>query len=90
MNKDIQQLATELYSPLFAEYDNIRDAYDAAISVAYYTDNCAGMTAAIHMLMNTIAVEIEKRNTARRVVATGKRHVDPEADEEERSRPVGL
>ena len=90
MNKDIQQLATQLYSPLFAECDTINEAYENAISIAYYTDNCAGMTAAIHVLMNSIAAEIEKRNTTRRVVVTGKSHVDPEADEEERSRPICL
>jgi NAD-dependent DNA ligase len=92
MNKDIQALATQLYSPLFAERDNIRDAYDEAMKVAMQTKNPAVATV-LHVLMNSIAVEIEKRNNtplARVVVATGERHVDPEATEEETTRCPGL
>jgi hypothetical protein len=50
------------------------------------------VTAAVHVLLNTIAVEMEKLNDTRRVnvVKTGKRVVDPEATEEETTRCPGL
>jgi hypothetical protein len=62
------------------------------MKVAMQTKNPAVATV-IHVLMNSIAVEIEKRNNtplARTVVATGKRHVDPEATGEEIARCPGL
>jgi len=92
MNADIQHLATQLYSPIFAERDTISQAYEDALKVAHSRESTAAITAAIHVLMNTIAVEIEKRNNTPRikVVATGQRHVDPEATEDEQSRRMGL
>ena len=90
MNARIQDLATQLYSPLFAERDTISQAYEEALKVAYSRESTAAVTAAIHVLMNSIAVEIEKRNNTRLVVATGQRHVDPEATEDEQSRRMGL
>ena len=92
MNKDIQTLASQLYSPLFAECDTIRRAYELLSSVAMQCENPAAVTAAVHVLLNTIAVEMEKLNDTRRVnvVKTGKRVVDPEATEEETTRCPGL
>jgi len=90
MNKDIQALASQLYSPIFAECDTIRHAYELMHSVAMQCENPAAVTAAVHVLMNTIAVEMEKLNDTRRVVSTGKRTADPEATAEELARPAGL
>jgi hypothetical protein len=90
MNSDIQDLALQLYSPIFAECDTIRRAYELMHSVAMQCENPAAVTASVHVLMNTIAKEMEKRNTTRRVVATGKRHVDPEATADEQDRRMGL
>ena len=90
MNARIQDLATQLYSPLFAERDTISQAYEDALNVAYSRESTAAVTSAIHVLMNTIAVELERLNNARVVVSTGQRHVDPEATEDEQSRRMGL
>jgi len=90
MNSDIQDLATQLYSPLFAECDTIRRAYELLHSVAMQCENPAAVTAAVHVLLNTIAVEMEKLNDTRRIVVTGKRTADPEATEEETTRCPGL
>ena len=53
-------LALALYSPLFAERDNIKDAYNYAQSIARASDNPAAMMTAVHVLLNTIAKELEK------------------------------
>jgi hypothetical protein len=53
-------------------------------------ENPAAVTASVHVLMNTIAVEMEKLNDTRRVVVTGKRTADAEATEEETTRCPGL
>jgi hypothetical protein len=90
MNKDIQALASQLYSPIFAECNTIRRAYELMHGVAMQCENPAAVTAAVHVLMNTIAVEMEKLNDTRRVVVTGKRTADAEATEEETARCPGL
>jgi hypothetical protein len=92
MNKDIQALASQLYSPIFAECDTIRRAYELFHSVAMQCENPAAVTASVHVLMNTIAVEMEKLNDTpvARVVVTGKRTADAEATEEETARCPGL
>jgi hypothetical protein len=90
MDKDIQALASQLYSPLFSHRDNIRDAYNEAIEVAMECENPAAVTTAVHVLMNSIATRLEYLNTTRRVVVTGNRTSDPEATEEELARPAGL
>jgi hypothetical protein len=59
MNANIQDLATRIYSPLFAERETIRQAYDEAIEAV--SDNNGAITA-IHVLLNSIAVQIEKLN----------------------------
>ena len=89
MNTSIQHLATQLYSPLFGDRD-LKVAYDLAISEAQDCANPAAMVTAIHVLMNSIALEIEKRNNARLVVPKGKRYVDPEATADEQARRMGL
>jgi hypothetical protein len=53
-------------------------------------ENPAAVTASVHVLMNTIAVEMEKLNDTRRVVVAGKRTADAEATEEETTRCPGL
>ena len=58
-----QHLALALYSPLFAERDTIKDAYNYASSIAKATDNPAAVMTAVHVLLNTIAKELEKMGT---------------------------
>jgi len=59
---DIQQLAVALYSPLFADLDDIKSAYDYAHTIAKASDNPAAVMTAVHVLLNTIAKEIERIN----------------------------
>ena len=55
-----QELAHSMYSPLFAEYSNLKQAYEYASMIAKASENPAAVLTAIHVLMNSIAVQIEK------------------------------
>lgn len=59
LDKEILTLASNLYSPLFATRDSIKDAYTYAYDIAKASENPAAMTTAIHVLMNTIAQHLE-------------------------------
>jgi len=59
---DIQQLAVAIYSPLFNELDNIKDAYAYAQKIARASDNPAAVMTAVHVLLNTVAKTIERIN----------------------------
>lgn len=63
MNKEIQSLASGLYSPLFATRDSIKDAILYAYDIAKASDNPAAVTTALHVVLNTIAQELERINT---------------------------
>ena len=63
MNKEIQTLASGLYSPLFATKESIRDAILYAYDIAKASDNPAAVTTALHVVLNTIAEELERINT---------------------------
>ena len=63
MNKEIQTLASGLYSPLFAIRDSIKDAILYAYDIAKASDNPAAITTALHVVLNTIAQELERINT---------------------------
>ena len=54
------ELSVSIYSPLFAERDTMKEAYDYAFSIANASDNPPAVLTAIHVMMNTIAKEIEK------------------------------
>ena len=83
MNQELQHLAVQMYTPLFAERDTVKEAYDYAMAIAKASDNPAAVTTAIHVLMNTISKDIELWSSPRkvRVVSKGKRNApDPEAE----------
>ena len=54
------ELALSIYSPLFAERNTLKEAYDYAMEIAKASENPAAVTTAIHVMMNTIAKEIER------------------------------
>jgi len=53
-------LATKLYVPMFAERTTIKEAYAYAQEIAKASDNPAAVMTAIHVVLNTVAKEIEK------------------------------
>jgi hypothetical protein len=65
MNKEIQALASGLYSPLFATRDSIKDAILYAYDIAKASDNPAAITTVLHVVLNTIAQELECINTTK-------------------------
>ena len=54
------ELAHSIYSPLFAEYSDLKQAYEYASMIAKASENPAAILTAIHVMMNSIAVQIEK------------------------------
>ena len=65
MNKEIQTLALGLFSPLFASRDSIKEAILYAYDIAKASDNPAAVTTALHVVLNTIAEELERINTTK-------------------------
>jgi hypothetical protein len=63
LHKDIQTLASGLYSPLFATKESIRESISYAYDIAKGSDNPAAVTTALHVVLNTIAQELERINT---------------------------
>lgn len=63
MNKEIQSLASGLYSPLFATKESIKESISYAYDIAKASDNPAAVTTALHVVLNTIAQELERINT---------------------------
>ena len=63
LHKDIQTLASGLYSPLFATKESIRESISYAYDIAKGSDNPAAITTALHVVLNTIAQELERINT---------------------------
>jgi hypothetical protein len=59
---DLQQLAINLYSPLYAERTTIKEAYAYATEIANASGNPAATMTAIHVLLNTVAKKIERIN----------------------------
>jgi hypothetical protein len=45
---------------MFAERDTVKEAYEYAMGIARSSDNPLAVITAIHVMMNTIAKEIEK------------------------------
>lgn len=59
LDKEITQLASGLYNPLFATRDSIRGAITYAYDIAKASDNPAAVTTALHVVLNTIAQHLE-------------------------------
>jgi hypothetical protein len=59
---DLQQLAIQLYVPLFAERPTIKEAYAYAQEIANSTNTPAAVMTAIHVVLNTVDKEIERIN----------------------------
>ena len=59
MNKEIQTLASGLYSPLFATKESIKESISYAYDIAKASDNPAAITTALHVVLNTIAQHLE-------------------------------
>lgn len=61
LDKEITQLASGLYNPLFATRDSIKDAITYAYDIAKASDNPAAVTTALHVVLNTISQHLEDR-----------------------------
>jgi hypothetical protein len=59
LDKEILQLASGLYNPLFASRDSIKEAIHYAYNIAKAEDNPAAITTALHVVLNTIAQHLE-------------------------------
>lgn len=59
LDKEITQLASGLYNPLFATRDSIKDAITYAYDIAKASDNPAAVTTALHVVLNTISQHLE-------------------------------
>jgi hypothetical protein len=57
-----QTLAKGLYFPLFGKRETMQEAFDYFTQVAQGSDNPAAIMTAVHVLVNTIAKEIEAIN----------------------------
>ena len=54
------ELGKALYSGLFVARDNLHDAYEYASQIAQASENPAAVMTAVHVVVNTIAVELLK------------------------------
>ena len=59
------EMAKSMTVPLFATRETVKEAYDYAMEVAHAcgVDNKMAVITAIHVLMNTIAQEIERNES---------------------------
>jgi len=60
LDKEIAQLASGLYNPLFATKDSIRESISYAYDIAKGSNNPAAVTTALHVVLNTLAQELSK------------------------------
>lgn len=56
------KLAHSIYSPLFGERDSIEEAYKYITKLAQNSDEPIAVLTAVHVMMNTIAKQIEAIN----------------------------
>jgi len=65
MNKELNELATNLQSPLFATRDTIEDAFHFAHTVieAIPTSDRGAAYTALYVVVNTIAEEVKRLAT---------------------------
>lgn len=55
----ILKLAHSIYAPMFAERDNLREAFSCAHEIAKASDNPAAVMMAVYVVTNTIAKQLE-------------------------------
>lgn len=53
------QLAHSIYSPMFGERETLKEAYEYVTKLAQSTDEPIAVLTAVHVMMNTIAKQIE-------------------------------
>ena len=54
------KLAHSIYSPMFGERETLKEAYEYVTAMAKRSDDGIVILTAVHVMMNTIAKEIEK------------------------------
>ena len=54
------ELAHSIYSPMFGERETLKEAYAYVTKLAQSSDEPIAMLTAVHVMMNTIAKQIEK------------------------------
>ena len=59
LDKEIARIASGLYNPLFATKHSIRESISYAYDIAKGSDNPAAVTTALHVVLNTLAQELE-------------------------------
>ena len=55
-----EQLAAQLRSGIFGSRDTLAEAYEYASVIAQASDNPAAVFTALHVMMNTIAKELDR------------------------------
>ena len=53
------ELAHSIYSPMFGERETLKEAYDYVTKLARGSDDAVVVLTAVHVMMNTIAKQIE-------------------------------
>jgi hypothetical protein len=82
LDKEIITLAQGLYSPLFATRNTIKESITYAYGIAKASDNPAAVTTALHVVLNTIAHQLE--NQVRTQHRTDMEEFDAWANQESR------
>lgn len=54
------KLAHSIYSPMFGERETLKEAYEYVTKLAQSTDEPIAVLTAVHVMMNTIAKQLEK------------------------------
>ena len=54
------ELCLAMYSPIFGERETVQEAYEYAMSIAEASNNKTAVMVALHVLMNSIAKELER------------------------------
>jgi hypothetical protein len=54
------ELAHMIHNPLFGDCEELKDAYDYVVEIAKASENPAAVLTAVHVLMNTLAIELER------------------------------
>ena len=53
------KLAHSIYSPMFGERETLQEAYEYVTKLAKASDDSVAILTAVHVMMNTIAKQIE-------------------------------
>jgi len=57
------ELALSIYSPMFGERETLKEAYEYVTQLAKASDDSVALLTAVHVMMNTIAKQIEALET---------------------------